>query len=68
MLASDTEGDHYGPFVLLGLRTSTRVEFPVSPAGLLHREHLRLTGDLVLDRRDGLGETALLWLLRFRDT
>lgn len=51
-------------FVLLGLHTVVRGEFAPSPTELLYGENLRLLGDLVFDKRGGLGETRLLGLLQ----
>lgn len=45
------------PFVLLE-------EFAASSADPVYGENLRLSDDLLLDKRDGLGETGLLRLLR----
>lgn len=50
------------PFVLLGLRTAVCEEFAASSAEMVYGEKLWLPGDLVRDKKDGLGETGLLRL------
>lgn len=39
-------------------------KFVARPADLLSGENLRLLGDVVLDKRNGLGENRFPWLLR----
>lgn len=52
------------PFVLLGLRAAVHEESTASPADLAYVENQRLPNDHVLVKRNGLGETGLLRLLR----
>lgn len=41
----------------------THEEFVTSHADLIYRENLRLPGDMVLDKRDGLEGTEIVCLL-----
>lgn len=52
------------PFVLLDFHAAVYVKFTGSPTDLVCGENLQLSGDVVLDKRDGLGYWIVAWLLQ----